>query len=393
MTARQKLKICCYSLEGVNSFSTVLFFNYLYFFLAQEFGFGDKRNFAVAAGLGFTYIFGSWQGGRFAQRSGYFRALKTGYLVMMAGLVGAFFIPGAMGKIVGSAVVTLGMCCIWPTIEALVTDGESAAGLPRAVGIYNVTWAVANAVSYFVGGTLIEQFGYRIIFLLPVALTLAQLGAVFWLQRHATEMAREAVSKPSDAPPPEPHRPASSRASAFLRMAWLANPFAYIAVNTLIAAMPGIAAKFHLSPMFAGFICTMWCFVRVGAFVGLWKWTGWHYRFRWLAVAFLALIGSFAAILLSPSLAVFIIGQIIFGLAIGLIYYSSLFYSMDAGDTKSEHGGIHEAAIGVGNCVGPALGALSLQFMPASPNSGAMAVSLLLLCGFGGLLGIWKWAK
>ena len=90
---------------------------------------------------------------------------------------------------------------------------------------------------------------------------------------------------------------------------------------------------------------------------------------------------------MSPNLAVLIVAQIFFGGAIGLIYYSSLFYSMDASDTKSEHGGIHEAAIGVGNCVGPAVGAASLQFLPQYAHNGAIAVSVLLLGGFGGLAG------
>ena len=116
--------------------------------------------------------------------------------------------------------------------------------------------------------------------------------------------------------------------------------------------------------MFAGFACSLWGFVRFGTFLTLWLWTGWHYRFRWLVTAFALLIVSFAAILTVPSLAVLIVAQIFFGGAIGLIYYSSLFYSMDAGDTKGEHGGIHEAAIGVGNCIGPAVGAVSLQFLP-----------------------------
>ena len=176
-------------------------------------------------------------------------------------------------------------------------------------------------------------------------------------------------------------------------MAWLANPFAYIAINTLIAVIPGIAAKFHLSPMFAGFVCSLWCFVRIGVFVTLWHWTEWHYRFRWLVTSFAVLIASFAAILTAPNLAVLVVAQIFFGGAIGLIYYSSLFYSMDAGDAKGEHGGIHEAAIGLGNCAGPAIGAAALQFLPQVAHSGAIAVSALLLCGFGGLISIWKTAK
>jgi hypothetical protein len=176
----------------------------------------------------------------------------------------------------------------------------------------------------------------------------------------------------------------------FLRLAWLANPFAYVAINTIIAVIPGVAKRLELSTMVAGFCCSLWCFARVGAFLALWRWDGWHYRFRWLFVAYLVMIGTFAGILTAPNLAVLVLAQIVFGGVIGLIYYSSLFYSMDLGDTKGEHGGIHEAAIGLGNFAGPAVGAASLYFLPQYANSGAAAVSGLLLLGLGGLLTIWR---
>jgi len=176
-------------------------------------------------------------------------------------------------------------------------------------------------------------------------------------------------------------------------MAWLANPFAYVAINTLIAVVPGVAQRLGLSPMLAGFCCSVWCFARVAAFFGLWFWAGWHYRFRWLLAAYLTLIATFAVILTVPDLMVLVAAQIFFGGAIGLIYYSSLFYSMDVGETKGEHGGIHEAAIGLGNFAGPAVGAASLHFLPQHPNSGAIAVTILLLGGLGALLGIWRTTK
>lgn len=405
----RKIKISCFTLEGLNSFATILYFNYLYFFMRDRFGFGDKRNLLLAAFLGFIYIFAAWQAGKFAQRCGYFFALKIGFSIMALSLIAGLLLKSVVGQIAAASCVTIGMCFIWPTLEALVSDSEAAARLPNVVGLYNVVWAVTNAIAYFIGGTLIaisqvvaqkylhdpeKAAGYEIIFLLPLGIVLFQLALTFWMQRHATEIAREALNKPQTALPPEPHRPTSPRAKVFLRMAWLSNPFAYIAINTLLAVMPGIAAKFHLSPMFAGFICSLWCFVRLGAFVALWRWTEWHYKFRWLATAFAFLILSFAAILMSPNLASLIVAQIFFGGAIGLIYYSSLFYSMDAGDTRGEHGGIHEAAIGLGNCLGPAIGAAALQWAPAQfHDSGAIAVSALLLCGFGGLVGIWKTAR
>jgi predicted MFS family arabinose efflux permease len=393
MTANQKIRNTCFVIEGLNSFATILFFNYLYFFMRDRFGFGDRANLAFAALLGLIYTFAAWQGGKFAHRFGYFTALKIGFGLMVAGLAVSSQMNSASGVILAALVTNVGQCLIWPTLEALVSESETPAGVPRAVGIYNIVWALTNALAFFIGGTLVVKFGFKSIFYLPLFVVLSQLALMFWLQKYANEAARASTGKQTATPPPDPDRPSPARAKTFLRMSWLANPFAYIAINTLIAVTPGLAAKFHVSPMFAGFVWSLWCFVRLGAFVVLWRWTDWHYRFRWLAASFAVLIVSFAAILLSPNLALLIVAQIFFGGAIGLIYYSSLFYSMDGGSAKSEHGGIHEAAIGLGNCVGPALGAAALEFLPQYANSGAMAVSVLLVFGFGGLFAIWKTAR
>jgi predicted MFS family arabinose efflux permease len=391
VTPPQKFRAACFTIEGLNSFAVVIYFNYLYFFFRDQFGFNDRQNLLLAALIGLVYTIASWQAGKLAARFGYFNALKFGFGLMAIGLAAGVLWHSVAAEIVTACIVNIGMCFIWPTIEALVSEGGTPEHVPHAVGIYNITWAATNAAAFFIGGTLIEKFGFHSIFYVPLALAIGQFGLVFWLEKlHANLLPAPAEPK---MPPPDPSRPSPARAKTFLRMAWLANPFAYVAINTLLAVLPGIAAKFELSPMFAGFACSLWCFVRLGAFVVLWRWTGWHYRFRWLVTAFGLLIVSFAAILVAPNLALILAAQIVFGGAIGLIYYSSLFYSMDASETKSEHGGIHEAAIGLGNCVGPAVGAASLQFFPAAANSGTIAVSALLVCGFGGLMAIWKTAK
>ena len=382
----------CYTVEGINSFATVIYFNYLYFFFRDSYSFNDRQNLLLAALIGLMYTVSSWQAGRFAQKFGNFTALKIGFTIMSAGLAAGLAVQNHLAppfaadhrlalEIALACVVNLGMCFIWPVLEALVSEGPNPA---RAVGIYNMTWAIANATAFFIGGTLIKFCGYAAMFYVPVALMLLQLGLVFWLQKIywvKTEPHGHNL-------PPDPHRPAPALAKKFQAMAWLANPFAYIAINTLIAMLPGIAAKFQLSPMAAGFICSLWCFARVAAFFVLWKWTAWHYRFRWLVAAFALLIISFAVILIAPSLAVILAAQLFFGVAIGLIYYSSLFYAMDASETKSEHGGIHEAAIGVGNCLGPAAVAAALWYAPANPTIGAWAVSALLTLGLAGLFAV-----
>ena len=138
--------------------------------------------------------------------------------------------------------------------------------------------------------------------------------------------------------------------------------------------------------MLAGFFCSAWFFARLGTFVLLWLWTGWHYRFGFLLTAYLLLIASFAVLLLVAQFWVILAAQLVFGLAIGLIYYSSLFYSMDVGETKGEHGGVHEAAIGAGIFLGPVVGATALRFFPQQSSSSIWAVSGLLLVGLAGLV-------
>jgi hypothetical protein len=135
--------------------------------------------------------------------------------------------------------------------------------------------------------------------------------------------------------------------------------------------------------MQAGFVCSIWLFARTGAFFFLRLWPKWHYRFRFLAGSYIAMIISFEAMLRTRDIWMLVASQAVFGLAIGLLYYSSLFYSMDVGDTKGEHGGIHEAFIGIGNATGPGMAAAGLAFFPNSPGSGAAAVCVLLLLGLG----------
>ena len=151
-------------------------------------------------------------------------------------------------------------------------------------------------------------------------------------------------------------------------MVWLAIPFSYIGITTVIAVIPALARTLDMSTAQAGLFCSIWMFVRLATFVALWQWTGWHYRFRWLLGAFAGLTASFSLLLLTHNLGLLVAAQTVFGVSVGLIYYSSLFYSMDVGQTKGEHGGVHEAMIGMGICLGPAVGALSLYLGPVLPR-------------------------
>ncbi len=382
MTHRQ-LKIGYFGLAGLNTLAASFYFNYLFFFLRDQFGFGNRENLWVSALHGFIYIFSAVLCGKFAERRGYLLSLKVGFGGLFLVMVAAALLDSAVGQLLAVAAYSVVLLFTWPALEALASERESQSGVQQMVGIYNCTWAGGAAIAYFTGGKLYEVWAQGTIFWLPAGLFAAQFLLVLWLDKH-----HATVVAATPAPPRETHHTPEAAAfrqavspKAFLKMAWLASPFAYIAINTLLAVMSGVAQKLELSPARVGLFCSVWFFGRFAAFALLWQWRGWHYKFRWLIGAFVLLIASFIAILISPQLWVVVVAQIAFGLATGLIYYSSLFYAMDVGEGSSEHGGWHEAFIGAGICFGPAVGAAALHFFPGNPNAGTWAVSALLVAG------------
>jgi MFS family permease len=394
MTHRQ-LKAGYFTLAGLNTLATSYYFNYLFFFLRDHFGFGNRGNLWVTALSGFIYIFAAWQCGKFAARFGRVLSLKIGFLSLCVVMIGGALAHTVATQLIAVSLYNVVLLLTWPALEALVSERETQAGVQEMVGIYNCTWAFAAAIAYFTGGKLYDALGVGAVFWLPAGIFFAQFLLLLWLEKH-----HAAVLAKTTMPPKEKHHAPESSAlnqpvgpQTFLKMAWLANPFAYVAINTLFAVMPGVAEKLNLSPTRVGLFCSVWLFGRLAAFALLWKWRGWHYRFRWLFAAFLMLIAGLATILLAQQLWLVVVAQIFFGLATGLIYYSSLFYSMDVGEASSEHGGLHEAFIGAGIFLGPATGAAALTFAPQFANAATWAVSGLLVLGLGGLLLIRKTAK
>jgi len=392
LNSMRSLKKYYFILAALNTLATTWYSNYIFFFLHDQFGFGNRQNLWVSALYGLVYIPAAVQCGKFAQRRGFVTSLKVGFSGLTLSMVLGAFLRGTIaGNLFALVAYTIALLFIWPALEALVSENETQAGVQHNVGVYNCTWAFGAAIAYFMGGSLYDRLGYGAVFWVPAGVFALQLGIAVWLGK---QKGRGSGVEERHAPavPGHPEETAFHQKvppKRFLQMAWLANPFAYVAINTVIAVIPGIAQKFQLSPTRVGLFCSVWMFARMGTFALLWQWRGWHYRFRWLFCAFLMLIGSFMLLLLAPQLWLVVLAQIFFGFAAGLIYYSSLFYSMDVGgESQGEHGGLHEAAIGVGVFAGPAVGAAALQWLPTNSGSGVFAVSVLLVCGLAGLVGL-----
>jgi predicted MFS family arabinose efflux permease len=373
-------KAVFYLIELITCYAAVYYSNFLFFYMKIRFGFNEIENLLLAALYGFVYIFAAWQGGVFAQRCGCTRSLYLGFCGIAASMVAGLVLDSAAGQVIALTIWTVSVCFIWPALEAIVSEGDGV-NLSDMVGYYNITWALGSAVAYFSGGILLEKLGLQSLFWLPLVLVAVQL-VLMPVAVCLTKKEKRAEGFAMAAPIVAPH----GESRRFLHMAWLANPLSYVAINTTIPLIPSISAKLGMSTGSAGIVCSVWMFARLLAFVFLWRWTWWHYRFRFLSVSFAIMVAGFAGIVMATSLSMLLIAQVCFGLSAGLIYYSSLYYSMNVSDQRGAHGGLHEAMIGAGLFLGPACGACSLLLIPAAAGAGVWSVSGLLVAGFSGLL-------
>jgi MFS family permease len=373
---RVRFNAWVFVLEGLHSFAATFYFNYLFFFFKTQFGFSNFENLLVCALNGFCYMPCSFYGGRIGQRFGYLKTIGVGCVIAVTALTVSAFARGVPLLLFAMVGWTVGICLTWPNIEALICEGEDAKRMPGLIGIYNIVWSAGGAFAYFLGGAIAEAAGWRSVFWIPALLHLCEVGMIAWLIPNWDAICQRFPAKASGGV-----HEAHPQGAMFLRMAWIANPFAYIAINATIPLIPDLAIRLQLSPKFAGFFCSIWYFARMFTFAFLAIWEGWHYRFRFLVAAYVGMLFCFAGMLLLDTLGLVIAIQIAFGWCLGLVYYSSLYYSMHVGESKGEHGGVHEAAIGAGIFAGPAIGATSLYFFPGVKHSGIAGVVVMLSVG------------
>ncbi len=373
-------KAVYFFIELLNCYAAVYYSNFLFFYTRSAFGFGEMENLLLAALNGLVYAIAAWKGGAFAQRHGYVTSLYVGFAGVALSMISGLTLHAAWGQVLAFGMWSASVCFVWPALEALVAEGAFV-NLADMVGFYNITWALGGAVAYFSAGLLLERLGMKSLFWLPLGIVALQLP----LTPLAVHLSKKEARRAPEYPPIPPASPPAT-SPGFLRMAWLANPLSYVAINTVIPLVPSISAALHMSTGAAGITCSAWMFARLGAFVILWQWTWWHYRFRFLAGSFVLMVAGFAGIVFAPSTAMLIVAQVGFGLSVGLIYYSSLYYSLNASTERGAHGGLHEAMIGAGLFAGPACGACSLFLVPSATNAGVLSVGGLLSVGFLGLL-------
>lgn len=384
-----------YVAQGVVTLGTTFLQLGFYFYAADQWGWMPRRNLLLAAAQGVAYVLGALSADFISRRIG----RRTSVIVLpmlfaVLGIVCGIFSNTPM--VVAPLLVLLSflIASYWPGIESLVAAETEADAMSRRLAVYNLIWPLIGAIGTAMCGFLIEHVPTGFFYISAAVDAIG--GVVIWLggAQPGNSEPRSAGSGNSETAshatlPVEP-KLAHQRTLA-LWLSRIALPSTYLVAYALAAIMPTLPSLGSQTITMKTVIGSIWLGGRWVGFCILAMSAFWQTRPRLLIGASVVMLLMFLGICIPistwtsasagsmPDLIVMSISQFILGLALALIYSASLYFGMVLSDGSTEHGGYHEALIGLGQVLGPGVAAGAQWIRPGSIFPATFAISALLI--------------
>ncbi|HET7539882.1 MAG TPA: MFS transporter [Polyangiaceae bacterium] len=371
----------------VSSFAGTLLQRGGYFYTHQVLGFSQAQNLWLALMAGVIYIIGASTSHPLSERLGERRSLLGILAALVFVHLALAFVPSAAMLVGGLALFAFLQGALWPIFESYMSAGETPRNLGRVLSRYNVTWALSVPLALALSGYIIASGAPRLLFV-----TAAALFALVALA------CRAFPRQPAHLEPDHAERPDAALLTyyrALLRAARVAMLLSYALQYVLAPLMPDIMRGVGLDTASAARAASLLDVARLGCFVALFAFSGWHGRQLPIVLAIAALPLGFALVLFGESIALVVVGEILFGAAAGLLYTAALYYAQVVQNASVDAGGAHEALIGLGYALGPLAGLIGTALAHgAAPGSAGyvqgMSVATLPLVAACSVAALWQ---
>ncbi len=284
--------------------------------------------------------------------------------IAAVGLMGAFLLASraqSVEQLMGLTVLSgTSAAFFWPATQAWIADlgGRGRKALGRNLGLFNIVWASGLAVGPVVTGYL-WRFGrssghsQRLAFLTISALALGLTGLTLVIRRRASKTTSNGPGRDDT---PHPSIPIHQRA------AWVGVFASWFAGAVIASLFPKLGEHLGYDERMRGFLCSSYHVGQLAMFALTRLSLRWQYR-RWpIAAAELAGAVALASVLFAGRPLLFAAAFFVTGLAAGVPYAASLFYSLH-GRTEGQglRTGLHEAILASGMLLGPLTGGYLAQ--------------------------------
>lgn len=359
----------------------------IFFYTVQRFGWSLRANFTLAAGQGIFYVCGALTAHRLIGRVAPRAALAAIYAAMGLIAVGGAFANSS--RALAALLLAYAACSAlgWPILEGLLSTGVPTRLLSRRIGIYNLIWSGAGAIVLAINGIILDHWPIGA-FLIPAMahlLCAVTLFVLFRIRRARMRRTGGPLIQILSLPPLQPEPELLPIRTLALWLSRVALPATYVVIYSLMALMPSLPVMQELDETHKTLLGSTWMAARWFTFLVLGLGVWWHARPRILVAAAGLMLLSFAGVVVRPSdlaagfsvhadLISMSLWQVGVGVALGMIYAASLYFGMVLSDGSTEHGGYHEALIGLGSVLGPGTGAIAQWISPDNLQLGIWSV-------------------
>jgi len=245
------------------------------------------------------------------------------------------------------------MAMFWPTIQSWLSQGLNKDKLVRSLTNFNICWSAGLTLGFLLAGFLFS-ISQKAPFIFGVSLV-----AVIILILLKQPVLSEAKDEPIRRVFLETEKEKPESARRFLYIAWCANFASWYIMGIVRNLFPRLGIELGFSSRTIGIFIFIMILTQTIMFFILGKTQKWHYRFLPIAIFQILAIAALLLITFSSAAVYFMLAMVFLGLAGGITYFSSIFYSLYGFIDKGKKSGIHEAFIGIGGFLGPLVGGLA----------------------------------
>ena len=342
------------------------------------------RQLGIIGASPFAYTIACLFTGRLSDRLGRRNVAALGCVLSACGY---FLMPHtrSLTALFGLAVgVSFSVALIWPPVQAWLSEQPDQRSLSQSVGIFNVSWSLGIAVGPIVSSRLVKLDPQLYLpFYMAGGLTLLSILILYAVRSDRGPVER--LPAPTSA---------ERGAATFMYMAWVVNFASWFSSGCVRALLPKLTRETQVDDATLGWLVASIMIGQTLTFVILQFTSKWQYR---LAPLLLLPCGSAVGMLLvhvggGPH--VWAVGLPLVGLACGMTYTGSLFYTLSsAAKGTGRATGLHEAVLGSGILFGPLLGGVSVDLSGGNlqaPYLLAAAVTMLTVMA---AMGMWLRAR
>ena len=288
--------------------------------------------------------------GRLSDGLGRKKIILSGIILFISG----YIFLADVGNIISIGILfivgSIGMSLFWPPIQAWIAESIDKNNLTKVLGNFNLSWSTGLMLGPLCGGFLFP-INYKLPFYFACL-----AGAVMFVLIFRIPETRGLDVLEKEIRPTEPVK--GEQKKGFLFIAWTANFSSLFIIVMLRNLFPVLAVSLDIGPRVLGVLIFLIGFSQTVMFACLGRIRGWHYNIN-LLLFFQVLAGTGLAIgFFAGSNILFGLSFILMGLSAGMVYFSSIFYSLDVDHGKGRNTGFHESIIGAGMLFGPLLGGI-----------------------------------